>query len=46
MKFRALRSTVLALALPFLLLACKQKHDPVKPTVTQTAVVAAVAVAA
>ena len=43
MKPRALRSTVLALALPCLLLACKQKHDPIKPTVAQPAVVAAVA---
>ncbi|MDB5918611.1 MAG: hypothetical protein JWR40_2845 [Massilia sp.] len=41
MKPRAYRWTALTLALPcLLLLACKGKNDPVKPTVAQSAVVA------
>ena len=42
MKPRTVRWTVLALAIPCLLLvACKQKHEPIKPTVAQPAVVVA-----
>jgi hypothetical protein len=42
MKPRTYRWTVLTftLALPFLLLGCKGKNDPIKPTVAQPAVVA------
>jgi hypothetical protein len=41
MNPRAYRWTALTLALPcLLLLACKGKNDPVKPTVAQPAVVA------
>lgn len=42
MKPRALRWTIFALGLPCLLLmSCKQKHDPLKPTVAPPVVVAA-----
>jgi outer membrane biogenesis lipoprotein LolB len=40
MNPRAVRWTALALA-SLLLVACKDKHDPLKPTVAQPAVVTA-----
>ena len=42
MKPRTVRRTALVLAISCLLLAaCKQKHEPIKPTVAQPAVVVA-----
>ncbi len=42
MESRAVRWTALALSC-LLLVACKDKHDPLKPTVAQPAVVAVAA---
>ena len=44
MKPCTVRWTALALAIPCLLLAaCKQKHEPIKPTVARATVVAVAA---